>query len=87
MLAFLVTMTYVFTGLFRLFIFFPSNVVDRIAPIAGIHITHSVGVLMLPLILRYIQCTGTLILQIKIMPAEFSSGIVFIKSPSYCCSD
>ncbi len=53
-LAFLVAMTYAFTGVFGLFIFFLSTVVGLIAPIAGIHKTHAMGVLMLPLILRYI---------------------------------
>ncbi|MEI6103858.1 MAG: tripartite tricarboxylate transporter permease [Methanothrix sp.] len=53
-LVFLVAMTYAFTGLFGLFIFFLSTVVGIISPIAGIHRTHAMGVLMLPLILRYI---------------------------------
>ena len=53
-LAFLVAMTYAFTGLFGLFIFFMSTVVGLIAPVAGIHKTHAMGVLMLPLIVRYI---------------------------------
>ncbi len=53
-LLFLVAMTYAFTGLFGLFIFFLSTVVGLIAPVAGIHRTHAMGVLMLPLILRYI---------------------------------
>jgi putative membrane protein len=53
-LLFLVVMTYTFTGLFGLFIFFLSIVVGLIAPVAGIHRTHAMGVLMLPLILRYI---------------------------------
>ena len=53
-LVFLVAMTYAFTGLFGLFIFFLSTVVGLIAPMAGIHRTHAMGVLMLPLILRYI---------------------------------
>jgi len=53
-LLFLVAMTYGFTGLFGLFIFFLSTVVGLIAPVAGIHRTHAMGVLMLPLILRYI---------------------------------
>jgi len=52
-LVFLVAMTYAFTGLFGLFIFFLSTVVGLIAPVAGIHRTHAMGVLMLPLILRY----------------------------------
>jgi putative membrane protein len=53
-LLFLVAMTYAFTGLFGLFIFFLSTVVGLIAPVAGIHRTHAMGVLMLPLICRYI---------------------------------
>lgn len=53
-LLFLVAMTYAFTGLFGLFIFFLSTVVGLIAPVAGIHRTHAMGVLMLPLILKYI---------------------------------
>ncbi len=53
-LVFLVAMTYAFTGLFGLFIFFLSTVVGIISPVAGIHRTHAMGVLMLPLILRYI---------------------------------
>ena len=50
-LAFLVAMTAAFTGLFGLFIFFLSTVVGLIAPVAGIHKTHAMGVLMVPLIL------------------------------------
>ena len=53
-LAFLAAMCYAFTGLFGLFIFFLSTVVGLIAPMAGIHRTHAMGVLMLPLIVRYI---------------------------------
>jgi putative membrane protein len=53
-LVFLVAMTYAFTGIFGIFIFFLSTVVGLIAPVAGIHKTHAMGVLMLPLILRYI---------------------------------
>jgi len=53
-LLFLVGITYAFTGLFGLFIFFLSTVVGLIAPVAGIHRTHAMGVLMLPLICRYI---------------------------------
>ena len=53
-LVFLVAMSYAFTGLFGLFIFFLSTVVGLIAPVAGIHRTHAMGVLMLPLIVRYI---------------------------------
>ena len=53
-LTFLVAMTYAFTGFFGLFIFFISTVVGLIAPVAGIHKTHAMGVLMLPLIVRYI---------------------------------
>jgi len=39
-LLFLVAMTYTFTGLFGLFIFFLSTVVGLIAPVAGIHRTN-----------------------------------------------
>lgn len=53
-LLFLILMTLGFTGPFGLFIFFLSTVVGLIAPIAGIHKTHAMGVLMLPLIVRYI---------------------------------
>jgi putative membrane protein len=53
-LAFLAAMTFAFTGVFGLFIFFLSTVVGLIAPVAGIHKTHAMGVLMLPLILRYL---------------------------------
>lgn len=53
-LVFLAAMSYAFTGLFGLFIFFLSTVVGLIAPLAGIHRTHAMGVLMLPLIVRYI---------------------------------
>lgn len=53
-LAFLAAMCYAFTGLFGLFIFFLSTVVGLVAPVAGIHRTHAMGVLMLPLIVRYI---------------------------------
>jgi len=53
-LAFLAAMTFAFTGLFGLFIFFLSTVVGLIAPMAGIHKTHAMGVLMVPLIMHYI---------------------------------
>ena len=53
-LAFLVAMTFTFTGPFGLFIFFLSTVVGLIAPVAGIQRTHAMGVLMLPLIVLYI---------------------------------
>jgi putative membrane protein len=53
-LLFLLAMSYAFTGIFGLFIFFLSTMVGLIAPVAGIHKTHAMGVLMLPLILRYI---------------------------------
>ncbi len=53
-LLFLTAMSYAFTGIFGLFIFFLSTVVGLIAPVAGIRRTHAMGVLMLPLILRYI---------------------------------
>ena len=57
---FLVGTTYAVTGLFGLFIFFLSTVVGLIAPVAGIHRTHAMGVLMLPLILR---CSSKQILR------------------------
>mgnify|MGYP001767283999 FL=1 len=47
-------MSYAFTGTFGLFIFFLSTVVGLIAPVAGIRRTHAMGVLMLPLIVRYL---------------------------------
>jgi putative membrane protein len=53
-LVFLVGMTLAFTGFFGFFIFFLSTVVGLIAPVAGIHRMHAMGVLMLPLIVRYI---------------------------------
>lgn len=53
-LAFLTAMTLAFTGLFGLFVFFLSTVVGLVAPVAGIHKTHAMGVLMLPLIVHYI---------------------------------
>lgn len=53
-LLFLSLMTLGFTGPFGLFIFFLSTVVGLIAPIAGIHKTHAMGVLMLPLIIYYL---------------------------------
>ncbi|MCX6668680.1 MAG: tripartite tricarboxylate transporter permease [Methanothrix sp.] len=53
-LAFLVAMTLAFTGVFGLFIFFLSTVVGLIAPVAGIHKTHAMGVLMVPLIVHYL---------------------------------
>ncbi|NMB86160.1 MAG: hypothetical protein GYA29_07955 [Methanothrix sp.] len=53
-LAFLMAMTFAFTGIFGLFIFFLSTVVGLIAPVAGIHKTHAMGVLMLPLIVHYL---------------------------------
>jgi putative membrane protein len=53
-LLFLTAMSYAFTGIFGLFIFFLSTVVGLVAPVAGIRRTHAMGVLMLPLILRYI---------------------------------
>jgi putative membrane protein len=52
-LAFLSAMTFAFTGIFGLFIFFLSTVVGLIAPVAGIRKTHAMGVLMLPLIIHY----------------------------------
>ncbi len=53
-IIFLLAMTYAFTGLFGLFIFVLSTIVGLIAPLAGIHRTHAMGVLMLPLIVMYI---------------------------------
>ncbi len=53
-LLFLTAMSYAFTGTFGLFIFFLSTVVGLIAPVAGIRRTHAMGVLMLPLIVRYL---------------------------------
>jgi putative membrane protein len=53
-LVFLLAMTYAFTGIFGLFIFFLSTIVGLIAPVAGIHRNHAMGVLMLPLIVMYI---------------------------------
>jgi len=42
-LLFLVAMTYAFTGLFGLFVFFLSTMVGLIAPVAGIRRTHAWG--------------------------------------------
>ena len=53
-LVFLLVMTYAFTGIFGLFIFLLSTIVGLVAPVAGIHRTHAMGVLMLPLIVMYI---------------------------------
>lgn len=53
-LAGLVAMTLIFTGPFGLLIFFLSAVLGLIAPLAGIHRTHAMGVLMVPLIVRYL---------------------------------
>lgn len=53
-LGFLTAMTLAFAGLFGLFIFFLSIVVGLVAPVAGIRKTHAMGVLMLPLIVRYL---------------------------------
>ncbi|MFB3766656.1 MAG: tripartite tricarboxylate transporter permease [Methanotrichaceae archaeon] len=53
-LAGLTAMCLLFTGWFGLFIFFISTVVGLIAPIAGIHKTHAMGVLMVPLIIHYL---------------------------------
>jgi putative membrane protein len=53
-LVFLLAMTYAFTGIFGLFVFFLSTIVGLIAPVAGIHRIHARGVLMLPLIVMYI---------------------------------
>jgi putative membrane protein len=53
-LAGLAAMCFIFTGFFGLFIFFLSTIVGLIAPITGIHKTHAMGVLMLPLIVYYL---------------------------------
>lgn len=53
-LIFLAGMTLAFCGPFGLFILFLSTVVGLIAPVAGVHRTHAMGVLMLPLIIRYL---------------------------------
>ena len=53
-LAGLTVMCLVFTGWFGLFIFFLSTIVGLVAPVVGIHKTHAMGVLMLPLIVHYI---------------------------------
>jgi putative membrane protein len=47
-------MTLIFTGPFGLLIFFLSAVLGLIAPLAGIHRTHAMGVLMVPLIMHYL---------------------------------
>lgn len=53
-LAFLTAMTFGFTGLFGLFLFFVSTVVGLVAPFAGIRKTHAMGVLMVPLLAYYL---------------------------------
>ncbi len=53
-LAGLTAMCLMFTGWFGLFIFTLSTIVGLVAPIAGIHKTHAMGVLMLPLIVHYL---------------------------------
>lgn len=53
-LALLAGMTAAFTGPFGLLIFLLSTVAGLIAPLAGVHRIHAMGVLMLPLILQYI---------------------------------
>ncbi|HII07575.1 MAG TPA: hypothetical protein HA349_09770 [Methanotrichaceae archaeon] len=53
-LAFLTAMTFGFTGLFGLFLYFVSTVVGLVAPFAGIRKTHAMGVLMLPLLAYYL---------------------------------
>lgn len=50
----LTVMCFIFAGWFGLFIFALSTIVGLVAPIAGIHKTHAMGVLMLPLIVHYI---------------------------------
>ncbi len=53
-LVFLTAMTFGFTGIFGLFIFFVATTVGLVAPFAGIRKTHSMGVLMVPLLARYL---------------------------------
>ncbi len=53
-LAGLIAMCLAFTGWFGIFIFVLSTIVGLVAPIAGIHKTHAMGVLMLPLIVHYL---------------------------------
>jgi putative membrane protein len=53
-LAGLAAMTLIFTGPFGMLIFFLSSVLGLIAPLAGIHKTHAMGVLMVPLIVHYL---------------------------------
>jgi len=53
-LAFLTAMTFGFTGIFGLFLFFVSTVVGLVAPFAGIRKTHAMGVLMVPLLAYYL---------------------------------
>jgi putative membrane protein len=53
-LVFLTAMTFGFTGLFGLFLYFVSTVVGLVAPFAGIRRTHAMGVLMLPLLTYYL---------------------------------
>jgi len=53
-LVFLVGMTFVFTGIFGLFLFFLATIIGLIAPLAGVRKTHAMGVLMLPLLIRYL---------------------------------
>ncbi len=53
-LAFLTAMTFGFTGLFGLFLYFVSTVVGLVAPFAGIRRTHAMGVLMVPLLAIYL---------------------------------
>jgi putative membrane protein len=50
----LTAMCLVFAGWFGLFIFLLSTIIGLVAPIAGIHKTHAMGVLMLPLIIHYL---------------------------------
>jgi putative membrane protein len=50
----LAAITLIFTGPFGMLIFFLSAMVGLIAPLAGIHRTHAMGVLMVPLIVRYL---------------------------------
>jgi putative membrane protein len=47
-------MALIFTGLFGMLIFFLSALLGLIAPLAGVHRTHAMGVLMVPLIVHYL---------------------------------
>lgn len=53
-LALLTALTYAFTGTFGLFLYLVSTVVGLMAPFAGVRKTHSMGVLMVPLLTYYL---------------------------------